>query len=360
MDKKKIILYFGLAGALPVIFFRTKEIIEGSAAPMGELSNGTVVEFDLAYLVAIIVNLMVSYGVTAFVSSAVLLLPVSWLEKNLPWEKSIWKRFFAEIFASSVTASAAMYVAFNILLWTNLVTASVGEYLNKLQDYIEIGLVMNLLLVTLYEGIVLFRKWKLSLVQSERLEKENMITRYEALKNQVNPHFLFNSLNTLSSLIHEDVRKSEEFIDEFSAIYRYILEKQDKMVASVEDEINFIKSFLALQKIRFGEALKTSYKIDQDKLDCFIPTLALQLLVENAIKHNRVTRDEPLTIGIQTNGQFLTITNNYQPRKDQIKSTGIGLKNLNERYAILCDELRPDFYVNDEEYVARLPLIEME
>ena len=349
MNKIKLIFYFGFAGILPVIFFRTKELLDGANASL-----------DGDYFLSILVGLVVSYCVTASVSAAVMLLPIRLFEKYLPWERNIWKRFFADLIITPIVAMAAMYVIFHILMVFDLVQSPAGSYVKELQSYLETGVVMDLLLVTFYEGIYLFRQWKESLIRTERLEKENMITKFEALKNQVNPHFLFNSLNTLSSLVHEDPHKSEEFIDEFSSIYRYILEKQEKMVSTVEEEIRFIRSFFHLLKIRFGDGLVTEIHIEEQKLNHYIPTLALQLLVENAIKHNQVTKKDPLIIRIESNDRYLTVSNNYQPRSENIGSTKVGLNNLTERYTMLCDELSPEFYVNENDYVAKIPLIEME
>ena len=349
VNKKKLILYFGLAGVLLVAFLRTKEAIEFGFKP---LSTG--------FFIDLIVNMIISYSITATISAVVLILPINWIEKNLPWTRNIWRRFFADLLITPIFAMMAMYVIYHLLTITNLIDHSQGNYMITLQDHMEVAVVMDVLLVTVYEGIVLFGLWKDSIIRSERLEKENMVTRFEALKNQINPHFLFNSLNTLSSLVHEDVQKSEEFIDEFSNIYRYILDRQDKMVSSVAEEIEFIKSFFHLLKIRFGEALITDIKVEQEKLDYFIPTLSLQLLVENAIKHNRITKTQPLTIRIKVEDDFLIVTNNFQPRSEVTTSTKVGLNNLKERYAILCDVLTPAFLIDGDEYVAKIPLIEME
>lgn len=349
MNKRNLILYFGLAGVLLVAFLRTKQGIEFGFEPM-----------SFSFLVEIVINVIVSYSITATISAVVLALPITWIERNLPWTKNIWKRFFADLLITPIFAVIAMYVIYHILVVTNFIDHSHGNYMITLQDHMEIAIVMDILLVTVYEGIVLFRLWKDSIIRSERLEKENMVTRFEALKNQINPHFLFNSLNTLSSLIHEDVQKSEEFIDEFSTIYRYILERQDKMVSSVKEELDFARSFLHLLKIRFGDALITDIKVDQGKLNRYIPTLALQLLVENAIKHNKITKKEPLTIRIDIEEDYLVVANNYQLRAEVTTSTKVGLKNLNERYAILCDILKPEFIVSGDEYLAKIPLIEME
>ncbi|MEP2026025.1 histidine kinase, partial [Reichenbachiella sp.] len=221
------------------------------------------------------------------------------------------------------------------------------------------ALVVDLILVGIYEGYYFFTLWKNSLIRNEQLEKENLAARYETLKNQINPHFLFNSLNTVSALIHEDPNKAEDFIDEFSKMYRFLLEHQDKNLHLLRDELTFVKSYMDLQQIRFGRSLITSIAIDDKKLDYLIPTLSLQLLVENAIKHNKVTVEKPLSISIKEENGMIVVKNTLQLRAESLKSTGIGLNNLNARYEMLAS-LKPVFLKSDKEYIAKLPLIQEE
>jgi LytS/YehU family sensor histidine kinase len=216
--------------------------------------------------------------------------------------------------------------------------------------------VLDFILVAVYEGVYFFKQWKQSLLKTEKLEKEFLSSKFEALKNQINPHFLFNSLNTLSALIHEDVDKSEKFIDEFAKIYRYVLENQENIAVSLNNELAFVKSYLYLQQIRFGKSLDSEIKIDVSKLDYMIPTLSLQLLIENAIKHNKITKSDPLKIKIYNEEDYLVVENNLQLRDQKNDSTGIGLNNLKERYKLMTEH-KPEFIVTEKSYVAKIPLI---
>lgn len=153
----------------------------------------------------------------------------------------------------------SIVIIYNITYFVGLAELTYREHILK---GLVISTFLNLFLTTFYEGIRLFSKWKISLVESERLEKENIASKFEALKNQVNPHFLFNSLNTLSSLIYTDTAKAEKFIDEFANIYRYVLDNRDRFVVSLKEEVEFIKSFVYLLQIRFGEGLHFNIKID--------------------------------------------------------------------------------------------------
>ncbi|MDH5382399.1 MAG: histidine kinase [Cyclobacteriaceae bacterium] len=155
--------------------------------------------------------------------------------------------------------------------------------------------------------------------------------KYQALKNQVNPHFLFNSLNTLSDLIHSDQDMASKFVDEMSSVFRYVLDSNKKDLVSDVKELKFLNSYMYLQKKRFGEGLICEvYSEPSDKL---IPPLSLYMLVENAIKHNSISTSKPLTIRILKREDCLIVENNIQ-KKDipQNESTKMGLKNLEERY----------------------------
>lgn len=302
-------------------------------------------------------NAIQGYVLVVLVASVVLLV-LSWINKVFPWNKNAYVRFAADLLITP-------FVAVVIMIPLSIITFYVGmDYDHAtLRDHIitnlVMAIVMDMIMVGIYEGYYFFNLWKNSLVRNEQLEKENMTARYEALKNQINPHFLFNSLNTASALIHEDPNRAEEFIDEFSKIYRFLLEHQDKNLHLLEDELTFVRSFLSMQEIRFGKSLQTSIEVDASKMKYLIPTLSLQLLVENAIKHNQVTEEKPLHIAISEEGDMIIVKNSLQLRSESLKSTGIGLNNLNARYEMLAN-LKPVFLKTENEYVAKLPLIKEE
>jgi len=211
------------------------------------------------------------------------------------------------------------------------------------------------------EQIVTDRTEELTETNNELLkaQKENLQSQIEILKQQVNPHFLFNSLNVLSGLITVDVAKAQLFIDEFSQIYRYVLETIEQPVTSLSKEIDFMHSYLFLQQIRYGENLTFSVNIPAGLLAMVVPPLSLQVILENAIKHNIVNESKPLLIEIFSEGQFLVVKNNLQPKISAPVSTGLGLKNLVKRYALITDMV-PSFKVETNHYVARIPLIDTE
>jgi len=191
-----------------------------------------------------------------------------------------------------------------------------------------------------------------------KVQKENLQSQFEVLKSQINPHFMFNSLNVLSGLINADVAKAQLFIDEFSQIYRYVLETIEQPVVTLNKELDFMRSYLFLQQIRYGASLTYTVNIIAEQLQLLVPPLSLQVLVENAMKHNIVNEEKPLKIEIYSKGDFLFIKNPIQP-KISGTSTGLGLKNLIKRYALIS-KLEPTFKVENNYYIAKIPLIKVE
>lgn len=197
---------------------------------------------------------------------------------------------------------------------------------------------------------------ELTRMQLLELENKNILSRFEALKNQVNPHFLFNSLNTLASLIKVDSKKAVNFVEEFADMYRYILDVKDKVLVSIEQELKFVKSYTYLQTLRYDKKLQVSVDVPSETMLDFIPPLSLQLLIENAIKHNEISERNPLHILIAVDGDYLVISNTLKKVDIGQFSAKIGLNNLTERYALLSDR-QPVFTENKGQYIARIPII---
>ena len=192
-----------------------------------------------------------------------------------------------------------------------------------------------------------------------RAQKENLQSQFDILRQQINPHFLFNSLNVLSGLISKDASQAQLFIDEFSHIYRYVLETMEQPVSTLNKELDFMRSYLYLQQMRHGEDLTWSVNIPAGILDRVLPPLSLQVVLENALKHNIVNEAKPLQIEIFAHDNSLVVRNRLQPKISKGVSTGLGLKNLVKRYALISD-LTPVFAIENNHYVATLPLINIE
>lgn len=199
-----------------------------------------------------------------------------------------------------------------------------------------------------------YAQWSDALKREEKLAQEKLLFQYETLKSQVNPHFLFNSLNTLSSLVHSNPSMSEEFIRKLSNIYRYILENQEKDLVPLADEIQFVHEYFALQKIRDEEKIELNVELNETE-NLLIPPVSLQLLIENALKHNVATRKNPLVVTIHNEGlDKLVVRNNLQPKSQLSSSSKTGLKNLNERCRLILKR-EIEIIQTETEFVVKIP-----
>jgi LytS/YehU family sensor histidine kinase len=256
---------------------------------------------------------------------------------------------------TSFAVFISIIVSTAISLWANWLTPYSEDFTGVLVYNAMIYSVVNILLMSILEGWIYYSESRQARQIAENLQEELTQIKFEVLKSQINPHFMFNSLNVLSGLINVDVAKAQLFIDEFSQIYRYVLETIEQPVVSLNKELEFMRSYLFLQKIRYGENLTFTVNIPVDLLPLVVPPLSLQVLLENAIKHNIVNESKPLKIEILNEDDYLIIKNNIQP-KISGTSTGLGLKNLIKRYALIS-KLEPSFQVVNNHYVAKIPLI---
>jgi len=193
-----------------------------------------------------------------------------------------------------------------------------------------------------------------------KMQKENLQSQFEVLKQQLNPHFLFNSLNVLTSLIKVDADLAESFTEQLSKVYRYVLENKEKDLVSLGTELEFMNAYLFLLGIRFMKKLIIDIKIDKSFTDYHILPIAIQLIIENAIKHNIFSKSEPLKINIFIDDQHrLNIVNNLNLRETKLASTGVGLKNIIRRYELVSDQV-PEFIKTTSHFIAKLPLLKSE
>ncbi|MBL7903845.1 MAG: PAS domain S-box protein [Bacteroidales bacterium] len=189
-----------------------------------------------------------------------------------------------------------------------------------------------------------------------QLQKENLQSQFETLRSQVNPHFLFNSLNVLTSLIKIEPDLAEQFTLRLSMVYRYVLENKDKEVVTLETELDFLKAYTFLLDIRFSGKMKVVVDLTPEKLQLKVVPLALQLLIENAIKHNTFSRKQPLRIDVFSENEFLVIENNLQLRESHVQSTGVGLNNIASRYGYFTDR-KVVSGVEGEKFIVKIPLL---
>ncbi|HRP58582.1 histidine kinase, partial [Agriterribacter sp.] len=202
-----------------------------------------------------------------------------------------------------------------------------------------VGFSVNLIFETLFEADYALGKYKESVEEKNRIGELAVQQEFDTLKSQVNPHFLFNCFNTLSSLITEDRQKAESFLNELSKVYRYLLRNNEDGVSTVENEIKFIQSYYQLLRTRHGEAVQLNIEIDKRYNPYLLPSLTLQLLVENVVKHNSLSKNYPVVIDIFTTaGNKLVVNNNLRHRVVKIKGTRVGLDNIRAKYKLLNKE----------------------
>lgn len=199
--------------------------------------------------------------------------------------------------------------------------------------------ILYLIILGFNSFIYYFKSWQDAELNAERLQKENIRSQYEALKHQIEPHFFFNSLSVLTSLVYKDADLSASYIAQLSKMYRYILDGKDQTVVPLEQELEFLNAYVFLMTMRHNDSVRFIIEIsDESRKYTFIPKTSLQLLAENAIKHNRFSKEKPLLVRISEEGDYIKVINNFD-RRDLIEgSSGIGLENIRKRYELISDK----------------------
>ncbi|WP_339867405.1 histidine kinase [uncultured Algoriphagus sp.] len=281
----------------------------------------------------------------------------TYYDKRISWIHQPVKRF---IFTSITYLSYAFLVAFivvGIYSWTRGNFSLDNVPWKNIFDYSLMPMKIALGFMALFTTRSWLLEWRKSALEAEILRNEKLSSQYQSLKDQLNPHFLFNSLNVLSNLVYEDADRSAAFIQKLSKIYRYVLEAQKEELIELEKEVAFTKNYLELQKIRFEESLQ--YTIEIGETIGLLPPLSLQLLLENAIKHNVASEENPLFIHIILKENELWISNNFQPKFSLSEpSTGVGLSNIKMRYALLSDKTIT-VSQTEREFLVKLPILEL-
>ncbi|MFW5699269.1 MAG: sensor histidine kinase [Bacteroidota bacterium] len=280
-----------------------------------------------------------------------------YLDKRFPWLEMPVRRLVFGFVLQSVILLAIVFIVsylFFLLIEGNndlqlVYSQSIGAF--------KIGMGFIIASTFIVNGVMFFLKWKESALNEERLKREAISHQYDALKNQVNPHFLFNNLTALSSLIYENQDKASEFVRQLSSVYRYVLEQKDKELTLLTTELEFLDSYIYLYKIRHEDNLLVT-KIIEPKAHnkaCIIP-LCLQMVMENAIKHNIITETQKLRIDIMLQDDYLMVSNNLQLKAGRPSGSGIGLENIKSRYTYLTD--KPVIIENNgQKYSVKIPLI---
>jgi len=283
--------------------------------------------------------------------STLLLTTVIWLGNRfiMLWSRGRYPRF-EEVRKRLVIQSAIMIVF--TLLCTNTLGYAMHDFCGMREGGAYQGRTMgdiiinsnnasffcSLTIVAIYEIIYFMNELRHSVEEKEMLKRESLSAQLNALRTQVNPHFLFNNLNTLSSIIPEDPQQAVDFVQQLSKVYRHILEVKDEKSIPLKDELDVLKAYAFLLQTRFGHNIEIDINVADEKLQKRIVPLSLQLLMENAIKHNIVSADKPLKIEVYAENGSLVVSNNLQKKNQLHESTGIGLDNIRNRYKLLGDK----------------------
>ena len=283
---------------------------------------------------------LISYGITDRESSFKLflhgvtmtaglwlgcMLLVMYLWKKFPWEVAPLQHLFTEIILILSYTLAFSYLLYILekKYWNLQKPENLGME-------IFVTILITMLVTAVHESIFFYQQWKYNFSKSLKLEKDNLEAKYEILRAQINPHFLFNSLNSLTSLV-EDNKPAVNYIQNLSDLLRYMLKSGEKEIVLLRDEISIMNSYISLQLMRFRKLLRIKVDVPESYYHYAVPPLALQMLLENCLKHNIISREKPLLVKIMAEKESITVINNLQ-RKPEVSSSGQGLKNITGRY----------------------------
>jgi sensor histidine kinase YesM len=276
------------------------------------------------------------------------------LDNKLPWLVYGNKRFYTQLVLGILISLAVInlsYLIFKFALTQDPPDATQLASINAL------GILVLMPVISINFGIQFLRNWKDAQLASENFQKESIKAELTTLKNHLDPHFLFNNLNILSSLISKDQKQSQAYLEKFAEVYRIILQSSSEELVELKQELSFISAYMYLLSIRFEETIQLEMHIDKSLEQLYIPPLTLQMLIENAIKHNVVTETKPLKISIESRSGFLVIKNNLQEKKVEVKdSNKTGLENIKKRYSYFTDQ-KVEVNKNATSFIVKVPLI---
>jgi sensor histidine kinase YesM len=277
------------------------------------------------------------------------------LNKKHPWEQNAMKRILVQLPISLIYSIVAIMIP--MLVYDNFVcNVPIMRREAVVTSSTIIGLMVTLILLSAEIGIQFFKNWKKSLVEIEHYKAETLQAQLQNLKNQINPHFLFNNLSVLSSLVYKDQDKAVDFINQLSKVYRYLLDNRNSELVTLENELTFINSYIYLLQIRFDTNIQFKMDVTQEFLHKLIPPVSLQILIENAIKHNEISNDLPLTISIHIYENQLVVANNLQLRTNHEPSSKTGLQNIKDRYKHFT-ERELEIIESENNFVVKIPLL---
>lgn len=278
------------------------------------------------------------------------------LDKLLPWKKYMEARLFTGIITLFIIC---FLVVFGMIYLFDYATNDTLNFMAVYQPMlIKLGIIL-LILILIFEIIyfALYSYYSYTTLQIETVKQERKQIELQlgALKSQLSPHFLFNSLNTISSLVYKEKKKAQQFIRKLASMYQYTLKSYSEKLITLEEELAFVRDYLFLLETRFENKLSCTINVSEALLETKVPPLAIQMLVENAVKHNQKDENNPLYITIESTKKHILVQNNITEKPSNITSFNIGLKNINSRYLLLHTE--GIIVSNGSSFSVKLPLI---
>lgn len=281
------------------------------------------------------------------------------LDRNISWMAHTTRRFFIQLLVSTLYALCCINLTYYLFKITTNSTSPDPSQMMVLNVY---GLLFTIPVLSINFGIYFMMQWKKAQLQANQLKEDNLQAQLNSLRMQLDPHFLFNNLNVLASLIDKDRNEAQDFLDKFADVYRYVLQYKKEELVPLHTELEFIKAYCHLLKKRFGEGLKIGMPdVPDTAAACCIPPLSLQMLMENAVKHNIISRDMPLHIRVYLKeAQWITVENTYQPLpKETAIRSETGLENIRKRYQHLS-ALQINVSCDHHFFKVDLPLLEID
>ena len=297
----------------------------------------------------------------AFIITIVNVVGFDFLYSKFSWEKDAKKLLILGIIGSVLWSTLAFLIArFSHLVLIEGYTLDQFIKQEAFETYL-FSMMIAFIITLAFHVLYFYKALQDSKLKEKTFESESNSAKFDALKNQLDPHFLFNSLNVLSALIDEDTEKAQDFTIGLSQVYRYVLDQKNKDLVSLVDEIKFAKTYLNLLKMRFEDSIKVDIEENVNKIKAKVIPLSLQLLLENAIKHNRISEKNPLKIEIYVESDMLVIENNYQPKvaSSAQDRNGIGLDNIKSRYKLFTDK-KCIVQKTENKFTVKLPLVQLE
>jgi sensor histidine kinase YesM len=277
------------------------------------------------------------------------------LNKHLPWEKSPRYRFMMQLFIQISFLTIVFFVLFN---FSDVIYFSKIQTINNLiiRQSIVIGALVSLLNTAVFTAQYFFNKLAEARVEGLQLQQLVTQSQLDVLKSHINPHFLFNNFSILASLIEEDKGQAIKYLSVLSSVYRYVLQSSAHNTIALSEELSFINLYFSLYQVRYQTAITLSVDVPIEKKSKKVCPMTLQLLIENAVKHNTITIEAPLQISITERAGWLIISNNMMPKLYPGDGTGLGLLNIIKRYSLLTDAI-PVFSKTDMTFTVKIPLI---